>query len=102
MNNLSIYERIIGLRNKYEKGIYSYPELRLNILDELLTTAFHNNDSLPTKLNLCIDTTLIEEVDNLTLEILRDLGYPDSFVSSQHTLKRSFMDTPVLFHFCCR
>ena len=102
MNNLSIYERIIDLRNKYQKGDYRYSELRLDVLNELLTIAFRNNDSLPTKLNLCIDTTLIEEVDNLTLEILRDLGYPDSFVSSQHTLKHSFMDTPVLFHFCCR
>lgn len=102
MSNLFIYERIIGLRNKYVKGNYSYLDLRLEILNELLSTAFRNNDSLPTKLDLCIDTTLVTEASDIALEILKDLGFKASTAFSQYTLKRAVMNTPVLFQFCCR
>ncbi len=101
MNNLTIYERIINLRNKYQSNDncnYAINATKIAILGELLTLAFRNNDSLPTKLNLTYDTTSIEEVNNLILEVLKDLGYTDSVSTQEYSVCHS----GIIFHFCCR
>ena len=102
MNSFAIYERIISIRNKYQNTDCPNLDIKVAVLSQLFNLAFHNNGSLPRKLNLEFDGFLLHDSDIIEseiLEILKALGYNDSFLGSTPLLT---MRGTTLFPFCCK
>lgn len=102
MNSFAIYERIISLRDKYQNTDCPNLDIKVEVLSQLFKVAFHNNDSLPRLLNLEFSGLILhfsDIIESETLEILKALGYNDSFLVNPPIL--TMRDT-TLFPFCCK